>query len=139
MNRRQAFVPFAILLVPFAFGCGRSQEKTQLTPALKEVTQPPRDVKVTQGLVVQPLSPNSVRIHWSTNVVTEGLLRYGTRADRLDEVATDTWAAVTHRVILRNLTPNTTYYYRVSTSSPQNTEPMSGAATFRTLAEKRAP
>lgn len=137
MNRRYAFIPFVILLLSSAWGCGRNREKTQLAPTQKEVTPPLRDVKITQGLVVQPLSSTTVLIHWSTNAVTVGLLRYGTRADRLDQIATEPWEGITHRVILKNLTPNTTYYYRVVTSSPQSTEVMSSATTFRTTSDKK--
>jgi acid phosphatase type 7 len=139
MNSKKSFASIAILLASVTWGCSQNQEQSQHAANQNQSTQPPRDVKVTQGLVVQQISGTSVLIHWSTNVVTDTLLRYGTHPDRLDQVATEVWAGVTHRVVLKNLTPHTTYYYRVAASSPQATEPMSNAASFRTQTENRAP
>jgi hypothetical protein len=137
MKRTLCLALIAILVACAAWGCSRNREKTQPASTQNMPTQPPRDVKVTQGLVVQQLSGTTVLIHWSTNVVTDTLLRYGTSAGNLDQVATEPWAGVTHRVVLNNLTPNTTYYYRVAASSSQNTEPMSMAASFHTQPLKR--
>ena len=135
MNRRKGFVPFVMFLPLLVSGCGQNREKNQPGSAQKE---PRREVRVAQGLVVQQLSATSVSVKWSTNVVTDGLLRYGTSADHLDQVVAETWGGLTHRVTLTDLKPNTTYYCRVATPSSQRREPMNAAVTFQTKSESQA-
>lgn len=126
-----------ILLASVIGGCTQIQKGPQKAATQTAVAPPARDVKVTNGPVVRSVADTSALITWSTNVSTDTLLHYGKSADNLDQVARAPWGGLTHSVQLRNLTPETTYYFRVGTSVAQNTEPMSSTASFRTLPTKR--
>lgn len=81
---------------------GQSQQQNQRTNV--EITQQPR---------VENTGDNSATILWSTNVQSGSRIRYGTDRNNLSQTATAPWGGVTHRVELKNLRPNTTYYYQV--------------------------
>jgi len=139
MTKTPAFALLTILLLSFICGSSEAQKKNQSTPAQKAATEAVRDVRVTNGPVVRSITDTTALINWSTNVSTDTLLHYGTRSDALDEVARAPWGGLTHSIQLRNLTPDTTYYYRIGTSAAQNTEPMSAVASFRTRPTKKTP
>jgi hypothetical protein len=128
-----------ILLALVIAGWTHIQKGPQTVSAQRTVTPPVRDVKVTSGPVVRSVTDTSALIAWSTNLSTDTLLRYGKRADNLDQVARAPWGGLTHSVQLKNLTPETTYYFRVGTSVAQNTEPMSATARLTTQATKKSP
>lgn len=130
---------FALLtMVVTVANLGWPQNPKTLTGANQEgAGQHVREVKVTNGPVVQSLTDTTALITWSTNLSTETLLRLGTRPDRLDQVAKGHRRGLTHQIQLNYLAPDTTYYYRVGTSAVQKTEPMSGTASFKTRPAKR--
>lgn len=136
MTKNLNFAFFAILLAPAICGFAQDQTKSHTTPDQK--TQAVREVKVTYGPSVQSLTDTTAFITWSTNVSAETVLRYGTSSDTLDKVAQSPSGGTTHSVHLKNLTPDTKYYYRVGAGAPQATEPMSGTASFRTKPTKPA-
>jgi phosphodiesterase/alkaline phosphatase D-like protein len=74
-------------------------------------------VDITQGPVLESVSDHSAVIAWSTNKDGSTVVNYGADPRNLDQVAEAPWGANgrTHRVELRNLRPNTTYYFRVET------------------------
>jgi phosphodiesterase/alkaline phosphatase D-like protein len=108
------------------------QANTSAPAAKQAASAPLRDVKVTYGPLVQVIGNTSAVISWSTNVTTDTALKYGTSADQLDQVARSPWSGTTHRIELKNLLPNTTYYYRVAVSNAQASEPMNTPAKFTT-------
>jgi hypothetical protein len=139
MLERNLFFPALFLSVLVMWGCTHAQRATSPASAQKTPTPPAREVRVTTGPVVRSVTETSAVIAWSTNVITDTLLRYGKRSDNLDQVARSPWDGLSHSVQLGNLTPGTTYYYRVGTSKPQSTEPMNSAANFRTQAAQSRP
>ena len=78
-------------------------------------------VDITQGPVLESVSDHSAVIAWSTNKDGSTVVNYGTDPRNLSQVAEAPWGANgrTHRVELRNLQPNTTYYFRVETGQPE--------------------
>src|SRR5205807_10481806 len=90
------------------------------------------EVRVTLGPSVGAVTDTTAFIGWSTSVSTKSFLRYGLAPEGLDRVTQSPSGGTTHSVQLRNLSPDTTYFYRVVTSAPQATEPMSRPARFRT-------
>jgi phosphodiesterase/alkaline phosphatase D-like protein len=48
-------------------------------------------------------------------------LHYGTDPSHLDLAAGMPWGGLTHRVTLKDLKPNTTYYFRAESSQGQGT------------------
>jgi len=84
------------------------------------VCAPPQmaaQVDITQGPVLESVSDHSAVIAWSTNKRGSTRVNYGTDPRNLSQLAEAPWGVDgrTHRVELRNLQPNTTYYFRVET------------------------
>jgi phosphodiesterase/alkaline phosphatase D-like protein len=102
---------------------GQSQQQNQRTNV--EITQQPR---------VENTGDNSASIMWSTNVQAGSRIRYGTDRNNLSQTATAPWGGVTHRVELKNLRPNSTYYYQVISehASGSGTSATSNIDQFRT-------
>ena len=80
-------------------------------------------VKITNGPVVEAVSVNSATVAWSTNRRGSSRVNYGTDANNLTQLAEASWGqgGLTHRVQLKNLQPNTTYYFQVETGQAQGT------------------
>lgn len=70
--------------------------------------------KITQGPVVEIVTANTGVIAWSTNVSAGTVVRYGVSPDKLTQRAEMPWGGYTHRVTLRNLQPNTSYFFQVT-------------------------
>jgi hypothetical protein len=126
-----------VFIAPVIGSCAHNQKGTRIASA--QTKAPARDVKVTNGPVVRSVTDTTALITWSTNVSADTLLRYGTSADNFDQIARAPWGGLTHSLLLSNLAPKTTYYFRVGTSLTQNTEPMSATASFTTQTAKRTP
>jgi hypothetical protein len=102
---------------------GQSQQQNQRSSV--EITQQPR---------VETASDNSATVTWSTNVQAGTRVRYGTDRNNLSQTATAPWGGVTHRVELKNLRPNTTYYFQAVSehASGSGTSANSDISQFRT-------
>lgn len=104
---------------------GQSQQQNQRTSV--QITQEPR---------VEFANDNSASIAWSTNVQAGSRVMYGTDRNNLTQSATAPWGALTHRVQLKNLQPNTTYFFQVISehASGSGTSATSNISEFRTSA-----
>ena len=78
-------------------------------------------VQITHGPVVENVTDTTAEIAWSTNVNAGTTLRYGTDPSHLDQAAGMPWGGFTHRVTLKNLQPNTTYYFKAESGQGQGT------------------
>jgi phosphodiesterase/alkaline phosphatase D-like protein len=102
-------------------------------------------VDITQGPVLESVSDHSAVIAWSTNKDGSTVVNYGTDPRNLAQVAEAPWGANgrTHRVELRNLQPNTTYYFRVETGQTRGGNGAAvetqGVINFRTQPEGAPP
>ena len=85
-------------------------------------------VHITNGPVVENVTDTTAEIAWSTNVNSGTALRYGTDPAHLDQAAGMPWGGFTHRVLIRNLKPNTTYYFKAESGQGQGTGTMAEAA-----------
>jgi phosphodiesterase/alkaline phosphatase D-like protein len=102
--------------------------------------QQAQSVKITDGPRVEGTGNNFAVIAWSTNTGGSSIVRYGTDRNHLDQMAEAPYAdnegakAQTHRVHLKNLQPNTTYYYMVDSGQGEGTgtEAKSGVEEFHT-------
>ena len=73
--------------------------------------------------MVEAVSVNSATVAWSTNRRGSSRVNYGTDANNLNQLGETSWGqgGLTHRVQLKNLQPNTTYYFQVETGQAQGT------------------
>ena len=93
-------------------------------------------VQITNGPVVENVTDTTAEIAWSTNVNSGTALRYGTDPTNLDQTAGMPWGGFTHRVSIKNLKPNTTYYFRAESGQGQGTgtQAQTAQASFQTKA-----
>jgi len=72
-----------------------------------------KPLKITNGPVIEAVSPNSAVVAWSTNEGGSSVIKYGTESTNLTQTAQAPYVSGTHRVTLRKLLPNTTYYFQI--------------------------
>jgi hypothetical protein len=91
-------------------------------------------VQITHGPVVENVTDTTAEIAWSTNVNAGTTLHYGTDPGHLEQTAGMPWGGLTHRVSLKNLEPNTTYYFRAESAQGQGTgtQAQTEQASFQT-------
>ncbi|MGJ8636230.1 MAG: metallophosphoesterase [Phycisphaerales bacterium] len=66
---------------------------------------------------LQLSTPNSIVIQWSTDVPSDSRVEFGLDPAALTQSAVDTALTTEHSVTLSGLTPDTTYYYAVGSST----------------------
>lgn len=95
---------------------------------------PNQAVQITSGPVVESITDTSAQIAWSTNVNAGTALHYGTDATHLDQTAGMPWGGLTHRVFIKGLKPNTTYYFKAESGQGQGTgtQAETAQASFQT-------
>jgi pantothenate kinase len=89
---------------------------------------PTQGVQITHGPVVENVTDTTAEIAWSTNVNSGTSLHYGTDPTHLDQTAGMPWGGFTHRVLIKNLKPNTTYYFKAESGQAQGTGTLAEAA-----------
>ena len=106
--------------------------QAQQTPGSS--SQAPGAVQITNGPGVQNLTSTSAEVFWNTNAPSAAVVRYGTSRDKLDQTAEEASGQTSHKVELKNLQPNTTYYFQVDSSQAKGTrtETKSGVGIFKT-------
>jgi len=72
-----------------------------------------QSLQITNGPTLHAAAANSATVEWSTNVPSGSTVLYGTDPNKLDQTAQESWGGTNHKVTLKNLQPNTTYYYQV--------------------------
>lgn len=85
--------------------------------------------KIIDGPRMEQVTNTGATIAWSTNTGGSSVIKYGTDPSHLNETAESPYADndkgnpkyQTHRVELRNLKPNTTYYYTVVSGQGEGT------------------
>jgi len=94
-------------------------------------------VRITNGPGVQNITGTTAMVFWNTSAPSGAVVRYGTSRDSLSQTAEEPWGQTSHSVELKNLQPNTTYYFQIDSSQAQGTgtEVKSGVGTFRTKAQ----
>ena len=97
-------------------------------------------VKIIDGPRVEGAGNDWAVIAWTTNEPSSSVIRYGTAAGALNQVAESPYAdkaganKQTHRVRITNLTPGTTYYFVVDSNQGEatGTQAMSSVSQFTT-------
>lgn len=96
----------------------------------------PKAERITNGPVVKEETRNSAEIAWSTDAPGSSVVKYGTSQSSLNETAEEPWGGkresngdYNHSVWVKNLKPNTTYYYKVETGQGLGTGTESDSRT----------
>lgn len=124
MRNKIALLAVFAAFVLWAVGVGAAQQPAQQN----------QNVQITQGPRVESTTADSAVIAWSTNVNASTVLKYGTDRNNLNMTAEAPWGGLTHRVTIKNLQPNTTYYFDVESGQGQGTgtKAISGVSQFKT-------
>ncbi len=92
-------------------------------------------VRVTEGPTITYVDDQFAVVAWTTNVPTESRVFYGTQPEDLNQVAESLQASTLHRVDLRNLKADTTYYFQLDMPASE----IPPVLQFRTVAAGAAP
>ncbi len=100
--------------------------------------------KITNGPVIEYTSDHSAMIAWSTKYPGGTYVAYGTSASALNQRAEKSWGGTNHRVELKGLRPDTTYYFQVRTEDAKGqgaagADVESNVDSFKTQAKGHAP
>lgn len=79
-----------------------------------------QQLQLTNGPVVEHVGSTNAQIAWTTDLPSSSIVRYGTNPNSLNQTAEQPWGATTHRVDIKNLQPNTQYYYSVHSAQGRN-------------------
>jgi phosphodiesterase/alkaline phosphatase D-like protein len=90
-------------------------------PAFAQEEPAPPHAAITHGPVIESVAPTSAVIAWTTNVSAGTIVRFGTDPNNLNNGTAMPWGGYTHRVTLRNLQPDTTYYFQAGSPGVQGT------------------
>ena len=84
--------------------------------------------RITDGPRVKQTTRNSAEIAWSTTAAGSSVVRYGSSPDALSQIAEQPWGGsheqngdFNHTVWVKNLRPDTTYYFVVDTGQGRGT------------------
>ena len=104
-TRLQIFLAAAIFAALFVTGAARMSGQNG------------QGLQITNGPVLEEVTSDSATIAWSTNMQGSTNVMYGTDPRNLSQLAEAPWGANgrTHRVKIRNLQPNMTYFFRIET------------------------
>jgi phosphodiesterase/alkaline phosphatase D-like protein len=94
-------------------------------------------VHITKGPVIEYITKQNAIVAWSTNVRSSSIVRYGTDPNNLNQTAQAPWGQETHRVEIKNLRPDTKYYFVVESAQAEGSGTLakSNSAPFTTVAE----
>jgi len=129
------------LLIAALLSAWSVAQKQITVPAQPNSEQENQAVKIVNGPVVEEITDSTAQIAWSTNVNAGTLIHYGTDPEKLDKSASMPWGGLTHRVVLKNLNPSTTYYFKAESPQGQHTgtRAMAPVSSFRTVAKGEQP
>jgi hypothetical protein len=84
--------------------------------------------RITNGPLIKQTTGTSAEIAWSSDAAGSSIVRYGTNPNALSQTAEEPWGGkrerngdYNHTVWVKNLTPNTTYYFLVETGQGKGT------------------
>jgi len=94
-------------------------------------------VKIVNGPVIESVFDDHAVIAWSTNQKSSTTLKYGTDQNNLNQTAQAPWGQETHRVEIKNLKPDTRYYFVVESAQAEGSGTLakSNRAPFVTVSE----
>ncbi len=103
--------------------------------AVAQAPQQVARIEVTEGPTITYLDDQFAVVAWTTSAPTESRVFYGSDAEDLNQVAESMKATTAHRVDLRDLKPDTTYYFQLDTGDATEAPVLQ----FRTVAAGGAP
>ncbi len=112
--------------LPFSFAGSVAIGETNIINVSLAPIQP-----VISSINVTDITENSAKINWTTDQPTQGRVDYGITTSYETGVS-NVLEATSHSLTLTNLTPSTTYHFRVVAASDNGTTTYSSDKTFKT-------
>jgi len=103
--------------------------------AAAQAPQPAAAGDVNSGPTITYVDDQFAVVAWTTSAPSESRVFYGTDPNDLNQVAESMRATTTHRVDLRNLKPDTVYYFQLDSPGPE----IPPVLQFRTVRAGDAP
>lgn len=72
---------------------------------------------LTRGPYLQMGTPTSMRVRWRTDTATDSRVRFGSAPNALNLLADDAALTTEHSVTIAGLSPHTTYYYAIGSTT----------------------
>jgi hypothetical protein len=93
--------------------------------------------KIISGPTVEVVGRDTTTVSWATNARSSSVLRYGTDPKNLDQTAMAPWGQQSHRVVVKNLKPDTMYYFQIESAQAQGSglSVKSSIGPFHTVAD----
>lgn len=79
-----------------------------------------QQVRIVDGPRIEFIAPDHAVIAWTTNVPSSSVVHYGNSPNSMNQTAEEAWGQTTHRVTVRGLQPQGTYYFTVQSGQAQN-------------------
>jgi phosphodiesterase/alkaline phosphatase D-like protein len=114
-------------------------------PAPQVNIQRAKDLKIIDGPRVEATTDQMAVIAWSTDVESSAIVRYSTDNSKLDQTAMQSWGgqktaqSAVHRVVIKGLKPETTYYFEVESAQGWNKSPIPVKSEVHSFTTKSAP
>lgn len=125
---------FILLLLPATLALLSAGANAQSLHKKSFADQQHAPLQITNGPIIEALKSDSATIAWSTNLKSGSRVIYGRRRNRLNqvtEVPVD-GKGLMHRVQLKGLDPDTTYFFRVDSTSDGHRNDSSKVLSFTT-------
>ncbi len=91
------------------------------------------------GIQVRNLTPIGAEIVWSTDEPANSIVQYGFTNTYGSGTVSNAALVTSHSIILSELSPDTTYHFRIRSNDAANNTVVSSNASFRTLLPPRFP
>lgn len=86
------------------------------------------NIKLEAGPIPQDVTDKAAKIWWATDKPAETIVKYGTDVSNLQDAPQKAWGLKDHEVEITNLSPDTTYYFRVLNAKGE----VRGSGQFKT-------
>jgi hypothetical protein len=87
---------------------------------------------IVNNLSVSNITTESERINWTTDRLSDSLIKYGTRSGIYTLQKRNATNVIAHSIKLNELAPNTTYYYVINSTHPSGNSNQSFEYSFST-------
>lgn len=123
----------------------QTQPPSEPSSAAQVNIQRANDLKIVDGPRVEATTDQMAVIAWSTDVESSAIVRFGTDQAKLDQTAMQSWGgqktsqSAVHRVAIKGLKPETTYYFEVESAQGWNKSPIPVKSKVLSFRTKSAP
>ena len=121
--KKTALLALAVILAGTLWGCAGGEEADKTAPTIS-------------GVLTSGITPTSATITWTTDEPATGQVQYGLTTSYGSTTTLDATLVSSHSVSLSDLSPGTTYHYRVISKDAAQNEAASEDDAFTTMSPR---